>query len=138
MITLSFLRLLENEGFGTLDVDLFFQKLTLDETGIFISDIGSPTERGSRDVQGYELLARGKDDLVGSYKLSQIRKFIIRNYSSICELPSVSIKVEGEIVVIPPYSNIELSKPSTITEVGLDAQNRIIYSMTGTITYKET
>lgn len=132
MITLSFLKLLENDGFGTLDVDLFFQKLTLDEKGIYISDIGDPAEKGSRDTQSYELLARGKDDIDGYKKLNDIRRFLIRNYSKICELPAVP-RYSSDT-----YNNVELSRPSTITNVGLDAQNRIIYSMTGTIIYKET
>lgn len=137
MITLAFLKLLEDEGFGTIDGDLFFQKLTLDEKGIYIADIGDPVARGSRDTQSYELLARGATDIDGSYKLSQIRKFLLNNYSDICELPAMSVQIEGEDVTIPAYTNVELSKPSTITNVGLDAQNRIIYSMTGSIIYKE-
>jgi hypothetical protein len=137
MITLSFLKLLENNNFGTIDVDLFYQKLTLDSKGVYISDIGDPVAKGSRDTQSYELLARGSTDIDGRYKLSQIRKFILANYSSICELPSMSVQIEGQDVIIPDYKNVELSKPSTITNVGLDANNRIIYSMTGTIIYKE-
>lgn len=137
MITLSFLKLLDNAGFGTIDVDLFFQKLTLDKKGVYISDIGDPVARGSRDTQSYELLARGATDVDGIYKLSQIRKFILNNYQNICELPAMSVVIEGQTVNIPEYTNVELSKPSTITNVGLDAQNRIIYSMTGTIIYKE-
>lgn len=131
MITLSFLKLLENEGFGTIDVDLFFQKLTLDKKGVYIADIGDPVAKGSRDTQSYELLARGNNDVEGYQLLTAIRKFLIQNYSNICELPPVPpITTEG-------YTNVELSKPSTITNVGLDAQNRIIYSMTGTIIFKE-
>ena len=137
MITLSFLKLLEDNGFGTIDDDLLFQKLTLDKKGIYIADVGDPVARGNRDTQSYELLARGKTDVDGSYKLSQIRRYLINNYHTICELPEVSVKIDGENVTIPAYTNVELSKPSTITNVGLDAQNRIIYSMTGTIIYKE-
>lgn len=144
MITLSFLKLLENESFGIISMvgnedgaNLFYQKLTLDKIGIYISDIGNPSAKGSRDTQSYELLARGATDLDGKYKLSQIRKFILNNTSSICELPAVSVKIEGQNVDIPAYTNVELLKPSTITNVGLDAQNRIIYSMTGTIIFKE-
>ena len=131
MITLSFLKLLEDEGFGTIDVDLFFQKLTLDKKGLYIADIGDPVAKGARDTQSYELFARGDNDVDGYKLLIQIRKFLVDNYSNICELPAVSpITTEG-------YTNVELSKPSTITNVGLDDNNRIIYSMTGTIIYKE-
>lgn len=131
MITLSFLKLLEDEGFGTIDVDLFFQKLTLDKKGIYIADIGDPVAKGSRDTQSYELLARGINDVDGYQKLTEIRKFLIREYSNICDLPAVPP------ISATSYTNVELSKPSTITNVGLDAQNRIIYSMTGQIIFKE-
>jgi hypothetical protein len=131
MITLSFLKLLEDNGFGTIDTDLFFQKLTLDKAGVYITDIGEPVARNSRDTQSYELLVRGVTDVAGYKKLKDIRKFIINNYSYICELPPVPPITTEE------YTNVELSKPSTITNVGLDATKRVIYSMTGTIIYKE-
>lgn len=131
MITLSFLKLLENEGFGTIDVDLFYQKLTLDKEGLYIADIGDGNERHSRDTQSYELLARGANDVDGYKLLTDIRRFLVNEYQNICELPSVPP------ITTKVYTNVELSKPSTITNVGLDAQNRIIYSMTGTIIYKE-
>lgn len=132
MITLSFLKLLQDNGFGTIDTDLFFQKLTLDTKGLYIADIGDPVARHSRDTQSYELYARGNTDIDGYKKLKEVRKFLINNYSTICELPPVP-PITTEV-----YTNVELSKPSTITNVGLDANNRIIYSMTGTIIFKET
>jgi len=131
MITLSFLKLLEDNGFGTIDTDLFFQKLTLDKVGVYITDIGDPVARNSRDTQSYELLVRGKTDVEGYKLLKDIRKFIISNYSTTCELPPVPPITTEE------YTNVELSKPSTITNVGLDATKRVIYSLTGTIIYKE-
>lgn len=133
MLTLSFLKLLEDEGFGTIDGDLFFQKLTLDKKGIYIADIGEPGQRHGRDTQSYEMLARGSSDVAldGYKKLLAIRKFLITEYQNICELPAVP-PITTEV-----YTNVELSKPSTITNVGLDANNRVIYSMTGTIIYKE-
>lgn len=131
MVTLAFLKLLQDEGFGTINVDMFYQKLTLDKKGIYIADIGESSERHSRDSQGYELFARGVNDIDGLKKLQAIRSFLVNEYQNICELPAV-----------PPtnnqgYTGVHLSKPSTITNVGLDAQNRIIYSMTGSIKYKE-
>lgn len=131
MITLSFLKLLENKGFGKIDVDLFFQKEALDKKGVFIMDVGEPGERHSRDTQSYELLSRGKNDVDGYKKLKAIRKFLVNEYQNICQLPAVP-QITTEV-----YTNVELSKPSTITNVGLDANNRIIYSMAGTIIYKE-
>lgn len=131
MITLSLLKLLENEGFGTIDVDLFYQKLTLDKKGIYIADIGDSVGRHNRDLQSYEILSRGANDVDGLKKLQAIRKFLINEYTNVCELPSVP-PISNEV-----YSNVELQKPSSITNVGLDAQNRVIYSITGSILYKE-
>lgn len=131
MVTLSFLKLLEQEGFGTIDVDLFYQKLTLDKKGIYIADIGDTIGRHSRDSQSYELLSRGTSDVDGLKKLQAIRQFLVKEYSNICELPQVPpITTQG-------YKGVHITKPSTITNVGLDAQNRVIYSMSGTILYKE-
>jgi hypothetical protein len=131
MVTLAFLKLLQDEGFGIIDVDMFYQKLTLDKKGIYIADIGESIERHSRDSQGYELFARGVNDIDGLKKLQAIRSFLVNEYQNICELPAVPpINNQG-------YTGVHLSKPSTITNVGLDAQNRIIYSMTGSIKYKE-
>lgn len=131
MITLSLLKLLENNSLGTIDQDLFFQKLTLDKKGVYIADIGDAVPEGSRDIQGYELLSRGSSDVDGYKLLDTIRKFLVREAPTTCELPAVPP------ITTEAYTNVEISKPSTITNVGLDPQNRIIYSMTGNIIYKE-
>lgn len=129
MITLHFLQLLANNGLGTIDTDLFFQKLTLDEVGVYITNIGDPSPRGQRTVQSYELLARGENDLDGGVKLDNIRDFLIASYSGVCELPAVP-DLSDKI-----YKNVTLTRPSTITTVGLDANNLTIYSITGSIIY---
>ena len=129
MITLSFLKLLEQAGFGTIDVDLFFQKLTLDKKGIYIADVGTNNLRGTRKSQGYELYARGNSDTDGYKRLHEISKYLEENYSNICELPPVPT------VTTESYRNVVVQRPSTITNVGLDAQNRIIYSISGNIIY---
>lgn len=131
MITLSFAKLLENEGFGTIDVDIMYQKLTLDRKGIYISDLGDSVGRHSRDSQGYEILSRGTTDVSGYQILQDIRKYLINNYQDICELPAVPP------ITTESYTNVHLTKPSSITNVGLDAQNRVIYSITGSILFKE-
>lgn len=131
MITLSLAKHLEDEGFGVIDTDIFYQKLTLDKKGIYIADVGESVGRHSRDSQGYEILSRGTSDVDGYKRLQEIRKYLISNYQDICELPAVPpISTES-------YTNVHLTKPSSITNVGLDAQNRVIYSITGSILYKE-
>lgn len=131
MVTLSFLKLLSDNGFGEIHTNLFYQKLTLDKKGIYIADVGDVMGRHSRDAQGYELLSRGTNDVEGLKALQEIREYLVNEYQNICDLPAVPpITTQG-------YKGVHLTKPSTITNVGLDAQNRVIYSMTGTILYKE-
>ncbi len=127
MITLSLLKLLENKGFGTIDEDLFFQKLTLNEDGIYIADIGDSNQRGSRNSQSFELFSRDANDVNGYKKLVEIRDFLIDN--DICDLPAVPP------ITSKAYTNITLMRPSTITNVGMDSLKRVIYTMTGTILF---
>lgn len=131
MITLSLAKHLEDGGFGQIDVDIFYQKLTLDKKGIYIADIGESVGRHNRDSQGYEILSRGTNDVSGYQILQDIRKYLINNYQNICELPAVPP------ITTESYTNVHLTKPSSITNVGLDAQNRVIYSITGSILFKE-
>lgn len=129
MITLSFLKLLEDGGFGVIDSNLFFQKLTLDKKGLYIADIGDPVSRGTRRSQSFELLARGASDVDGYKLLNDVMDFIKQSYSTVCELPPVPpITLDG-------YTNVTILLTSTITNVGLDANNRIIYSIQGQIIY---
>lgn len=129
MITLSLLKLLDENGFGTFEEDLLFQEMPLDFTGVYITDIGDPVARGSRDSQSYQLLSRGENNVDGHKRLDEIRKFLANAYGQICELPPVeAYEVEG-------YMNVTIMKPSTVTSVGLDVNDRMIYSVTGTIIY---
>lgn len=129
MITLSFLKLLEQNGFGEIDKDLFFQKLTLDKEGLYIADIGDPLARGTRRSQSFELYARGNNDVWGYQTLTEVLNFLRDSYADVCELPAVPpITTEG-------YSNVTILPTGNITNVGLDDNNRIIYSVQGQIIY---
>lgn len=128
MITLSFLKYLENNGFGTIDRDLFFQKLALDKKGIYISSIGGALSRGARRVQNFELYARGASDVDGLIKLHEIMDFV-ENESPICTLPAVPPIHSHE------YRNVSVEFTSTPQNMGLDNKDRVIYSITGQIKY---
>lgn len=128
MITLSLLKFLENNGLGEIDKSLFFQKLTLDKVGLYISNIGDAGDRTQRTSQSYEIYARGSNDVDGYKRIQKAMEFLADSYS-VCELPAVPpITTEN-------YKNVTILKPSTISNIGLDANNRIIYSFTGTILY---
>lgn len=129
MVTLALLKLLEDNGFGKIDVNLFWQKFGNGKNGVYISDIGENQETHGRLATNYELLCRGEND-VDSYKLvDSIREFLADQYASRCTLPTVK-SVDDSI-----YSNVTILPPSTVSSVGVDANHRMVYSITGKIFY---
>ena len=129
MITLSLLQHLENNGFGTVDKDLFWQKLSINKDGIFIADLGQAQDRGGRRFQRYELYSRGKSDIDGYQKLKAIIDFLNDSYDT-CILPACPLVSGSE-----SYSNITIMPLSTPTNIGENQNGRIIWSATGTIIY---
>lgn len=133
MITLSLLKFIENNGLGQIDKDLFWQKLTLDKVGIYISDIGQTAERGHRRTVQFELYSRGNSDVDGYKRLQNVLDLLNSNYT-VCQLPEVANPSSGAVIT-KGFSNVTIMPTSTISNSGLDAQGRIIYSATGTLYY---
>lgn len=131
MITLSLLKFIENNGLGVIDQNLFWQKLTLDKIGIYISDIGQTKERGGRNIVQFELYSRGNSDVDGYKRLQAVLDLLNNNYVA-CALPSVT---HGSQTITEGFSNVTIMPPSSISNYGLDSQGRIIYSATGTLYY---
>lgn len=130
MITLSLLQLLEDNGFGIVDKDLFWQKLSLNKKGIYIIDIGQPQERGRRRSQRFDLYSRGTNDINGYERLMEIVDFLNENYAEICILPKANV-YDGS----KEYENVTILPISTPTNIGEDSQGRIIWSASGEIIY---
>ena len=128
MITLSLLKYLENNGFGQIDVDLFWQKLSLDKKGLYISDLGEEQSRDRRKSQLFELFYRGSSDVQGYQALQEIVDFLNQSYG-VCSLPAVPPVTESG------YDNVVIMPLSTIASVGEDANGRVIYNVTGRIYY---
>lgn len=130
MITLSLLQYLSDNGFGTIDQDLFWQKLSLNRKGVFVLDIGQPQDRGMRRTQRYELYSRGINDIDGYEKLVQIIDFLNAHYGDACTLPKAGVYDGSQA-----YENVTIMPLSTPTNVGEDANGRIIWSTTGELKY---
>lgn len=128
MITLSLLKFLEDNNLGTIDVDLFWQKLSLGKVGIYITDIGSAQARGARRSQRYEIYARGTSDPDGLARLNRVIEFLNNSYDT-CSLPPVPP------VTTDSYKNVTIMPLSTPTSVGEDANGRIIWSASGELIY---
>ena len=129
MVTLHLLKLLEENGFGIIDIDLFFEKLTLDKKGLYIVSRGGNISRGSRNVQAFDIYSRGYNDVEGAIKLKEVLNFLQQSYGTVCKLPILS----GISETI--YDNVAIEVTSNIENVGLDANNKMNYVITGQVTY---
>lgn len=132
MITLSLLKLLENNRFGKIDKSLFWGKMGLDDYGVYISELGDAGVRGQRRSIQYQLYSRGKDDVKGYKQLECVVDFLNKQYG-LCTLPSVR-KPNGE-TLSKAYDNVTIMPLSTITNAGQDLNGHTIYTATGRIYY---
>lgn len=129
MITLSLLKFLSNNGFGTINKDLHWQKLGLGKNGVYVISIGQPQERGQIRSQRYQLYCRDNNDVAGYNKLAGIVDFLNQSYGN-CTLP----KIEG-VPGSKVYTNVTILPLSTPTNIGEDVNGRIIWSATGELRY---
>lgn len=128
MITLALLKYLEDNGLGTIDQDLFWEKLGLDRTGLYITSTGVSRNRGERRRQDYVIYSRGKTDVAGREKLELVHDLLNHSYE-VCELPAVPPALaEG-------FKNVTIMPPASISNTGVDANGRVIWSLAGTIYY---
>lgn len=137
MITLRILKLLEENGFGTVDIDgtiktngLYFEKFPQGRTGIAIFSRGAPMGKGLRLSQAFDLYSRGVNDVEGYQKLEQIADLMIDSLT-VCTLPEVEGIDETE------YKNCSIIPVSFVENAGMDENDRVLYSMTAQITYNK-
>lgn len=132
MITLHILQYLEDNGFGTVDTDLFFEKLPLDQIGLAIFSRGGEATYGRRRaVQRFDLYSRGASDLLGYDKLDKIRTFFSDNYDNLCELPTVPSVSNRQ------YTKARITAIDNIENLGLDENDRVVYRLGAEIIYEK-
>ena len=130
MVTLHVLQYLQDNGFGTRDQTLFFEKLPLGKAGVAIFSRGGEKTYGRRRaVQRFDLYSRGSDDMTGMNTLENISTFFSDNYDELCNLPT-----------IPGVSNRQYKKAritgiGNIENLGLDENDRVIYRLACEIIY---
>lgn len=132
MICLSLLKLLEQNGFGKIDKNLFWGKMGLDKFGVYISEIGEAGTRGMRRAIQYELYSRGHDDVEAYKQLDCIVEFLNSQFGT-CTLPRVR-KPNGD-VISRGFGNVAIMPLSTISNAGQDTNGNTIYIATGRIYY---
>lgn len=130
--TLSLMKFLSQNGFGTMSKDLFWEKLELSATGVYITSNGQAQELHARRVQAFTLYSRGDTDISGYSKLENIIEFL-NTSDSICTLPSVRDKASG--IVAESIGNVYIRPLTTITNSGKDSEGKTIWLATGQIEY---
>lgn len=137
MITLRILKLLEEAGLGTINIDgtvktngLYFEKMPQGATGVAIFSRGAQMGHGMRVSQAFDLYSRGLNDVEGRQKLEEITD-LMRDSFTVCTLPVVANidEVDYNHCSIVPISNIE--------NAGVDENDRVLYVMTAQITYNK-
>lgn len=138
MITLRILKLLEQQGHGTIDIDgtrktggLYFEKMPQGKTGVAIFSRGAEMGHGMRYSQAFDLYSRGKNDVEGYMVLEQIVDTLSQSYTS-CVLPVVAGIDETE------YDHVSIVMLSNIENAGQDENDRVLYSVTAQVTYSKT
>lgn len=136
MIALHILKLLENEGFGTIDSDLFFEEAPLDgqgkpKQGCWIVERGTSVNRFNTQTQNFDIFSRFSNKLTGYKKLEAILEYLQEAYGEVCELPAV-----------PPhsstvYGNVRIEPTSSVENVGTDVDNMIVRVISGTVQYSK-
>lgn len=135
MITLRVLKLLEQEGFGTVDINgtiksngLYFEKMPQGKTGVAIFSRGAPMGHGMRYSQAFDLYSRGVNDVEGMQKLERIMQKMTQSYT-VCTLPKMNDVDEIE------YSHVSIVPISNIENAGADENDRVLYVATAQVTY---
>jgi hypothetical protein len=134
MISLHIAKWLDDEGYGTLDTDIFWEEAALDSNGkpkdgIWVVTRGAPLSRFNTTTQQFDIYSRYANKITGSQKLEEILEKIKESYGDTCVLPTV-----------PPYSvtvyeNVRLRPVSGIENVGSDEQDKIVRVISAEVQY---
>lgn len=130
--TLSLLKYLSQQGFGTMSEDLYWEELELGKNGVAIVSIGTGTELHGRKTQQFELISRGNTKTSGYNKLAEICEHLNESLS-VCSLPEVRTKAGG--VVAEEIGNVTIYPLATITNSGTDSEGKTIWTTNGRIEY---
>lgn len=136
MITLHLVQLLEDEGFGTIDTNLFWEEAPLNansnaKEGVWVVTRGAPVSRTNLNIQAFDIYARFANKITTAQKLESILEYLQEAYDTVCELPEV-----------PPYSsalytNVRIVPTSGVENVGSDEQDKIVKVISGEIRYNK-
>lgn len=132
MITLSLLKQLELDGIGTIDTDLFWEKIPISpdgkiKQGVWIVSRSSDINRHHVNRQNFDIYARYSNHLQAAQKLMQVIN-LLQGYYQNCTLPAAEPYNEG-------YDNVSVEPTSGMDNVGLDEQNNMVFVVSGVLNW---
>jgi hypothetical protein len=131
MITLHLLQFLQDNGLGTIEEDLFYEKLPLDKAGVAIISRGGPLFRArNRAVAAFDFYSRGENDLLGADKLEKIWQLFVEEYQ-VCDLPIVPGKSNKQ------YTRVYITPVSNIENLGQDETDRLVFRLSCEAVYNK-
>lgn len=136
MVLLHLLKDLESHGFGTIDTDLFWEDMPLDEKGnavegVWIVSRALPATRFSITVQAFDIYARYANKLLTAQKLEAILEYLQTSFSVACTLPPVLPYSDNQ------YYDVVITPSATVENVGTDENGKIVKVISGEIRYKK-
>ena len=136
MITLHLAQWLEDEGFGTLDTDIFWEEVPLSngkpKDGMWVVTRSPGVTRLNVGIQNFDIYARYSNKLETAQKLEAILNRLQEAYGDVCTLPTVPPHSLTE------YTDVMIEPTSGVDNVGSDEQDKIVKVISGTIHYKES
>lgn len=135
MVTLHIAKLLEDAGFGTLDTDIFWEDMPVDNKGVAINGLwvvprGTPRGRFVK-VQAFDIYSRHTNKVTSSKKLEDILDYLQEAFATVCELPTVPPHSETR------YYDVTITPTSAIENVGADEQDKVVRVISGEINFKK-
>lgn len=136
MITLHIAKWLDDEGFGTLDTDIFWEEAPISadgkpKDGIWVVSRGAALSRFNTTTQQFDIYSRFKNKLTGSQILEDILEKLKEVYGDVCTLPTVTPYSTNE------YFNVRLRPTSGIENVGSDDQDKVVRVISAEVQYNK-
>mgnify|MGYP001356959708 CR=1 FL=1 len=131
MMSLHLLALLENNGFGTIDFDLWNGELPMNKTGIALIPRGGSVSDGGLVTQDFDLYARAitGQEIAMANLLEDIFIFLHRNCQ--CTLPPYIGCCED----IEAYKLIDIKGITPLEDLGRDLEGNKLYRWAYQIKY---
>lgn len=124
MISLHIAKWLDDEGFGTLENNIFWETMPVtsagdDAAGLWVVTRGSAIDKRNFQRQSVDIYHRSSNKLAGQV-LEDILEKLWETIGEVCTLPAV-----------PPYSdtiytNVRFNPTSSVENAGVDSQGWVV------------